>query len=51
MLDQAVALKRVSLAGVHDVQAELTRQRALREPRGSMNWRASPADVVHVGVG
>ncbi len=33
LLDQSVALKRVSLAGVGDQQAELTRQRALREAR------------------
>ncbi len=33
LLDQPVALKRVSLAGVEDQQAELTRQRALREAR------------------
>ncbi len=33
LLDQTVALKRVSLAGVDDGQAEVTRQRALREAR------------------
>lgn len=33
LLDQTVALKRVSLAGVDDEQAELTRERALREAR------------------
>ncbi len=33
LLDQPVALKRVSLAGVDDQQAELNRERALREAR------------------
>jgi eukaryotic-like serine/threonine-protein kinase len=33
LLDQSVALKRVSLVGVEDQQAELIRQRALREAR------------------
>ncbi len=33
LLDQPVALKRVSLAGVDDQQAELNRDRALREAR------------------
>ncbi len=33
LLDQTVALKRVFLGGVDDEQAELIRQRALREAR------------------
>ncbi|MGH3934195.1 MAG: protein kinase domain-containing protein, partial [Pseudonocardiaceae bacterium] len=39
LLDQTVALKRVSLAGVDDDQAELTRQRALREARLAARMR------------
>jgi eukaryotic-like serine/threonine-protein kinase len=50
LLDQLVALKRITLAGVDTEQVELTRARALREARAAARLRGHPHVVATYDV-